>query len=143
MTVRAGWSTPVLHVADVKRSLEFYALLGFEVIDVDRDEQGIGWARMHCEGGALMFLRAEEPAPAGQPGILLYLYTPDLPALREQLAAAGVAVGPIARPEYMPSGELCVRDPDGNAAFIGHWGEAEHEAWLARVAEKRAAGLVP
>jgi hypothetical protein len=30
MTVKAGYSTPMLHVADVARSLRFYALLGFE-----------------------------------------------------------------------------------------------------------------
>jgi len=28
MTVKAGYSTPMLHVADVARSLRFYALLG-------------------------------------------------------------------------------------------------------------------
>ena len=143
MTVKAAWVTPGLHVADVERSLRFYALLGFEVIDVDRDGVGIGWARVHCEGGALMFLRAEEPAAAGQDRFFLYLYTPDLPALRDRLAAEGVEVGPISRPPYMPSGELRFRDPDGYAVLVGHWSDPEHQAWLARVAAKRAAGLIP
>jgi len=36
MTVKAEHSTPLLHVADVERSLCSYALLGFETVDVER-----------------------------------------------------------------------------------------------------------
>jgi catechol 2,3-dioxygenase-like lactoylglutathione lyase family enzyme len=146
MTVKAGYSTPMLHVADVERSLRFYSLLGFETIDVERGGGVIGWARAHCEGGALMFLRAEEPhvePGAAHDRILFYLYTPDLPALHAQLAAAGVEVGSIDHPEHMPSGEICLRDPDGYVVLVGHWSDGEHEAWLRRVEEKRAAGLIP
>ena len=33
--VKAGWFCPLLHVASIERSIEFYKLLGFEVIDTD------------------------------------------------------------------------------------------------------------
>jgi hypothetical protein len=36
MTVKAGFSTLVLDVAELERSIPFYELLGFEVIDTDR-----------------------------------------------------------------------------------------------------------
>jgi hypothetical protein len=137
MSVKAGYSTPLLHVAEVERSIRFYELLGFTTIDTDRCTP-LGWARLHCEGGAVMFLRVEggeEPDPAAQ-GILLYLYTPDLAGLREQLLAAGVKVPPIKYPEYMPSGEVVLRDPDGYGIFIGHWGKVEHEAWEKRIGAK-------
>src|SRR4029077_4298348 len=66
MSVKAGYSTTLLHVAEVERSLRFYELLGFVSIDTDRCKP-IGFARMHCEGGAVMFLRAEEPVdPSAQ-----------------------------------------------------------------------------
>lgn len=137
MSVKAGYSTPMLHVADIERSIRFYELLGFSTIDTDRCSP-LGWARLHCEGGAVMFLRAEEGEkldPAAQ-GILLYLYTPDLVGLREQLLAAGVKVPPIKHPEYMPSGEMILRDPDGYAILIAHWGKAEHDAWEKRIGAK-------
>lgn len=143
MSVKAGYLTPLLHVADVERSLRFYALLGFETVDVERSDGATAWARIHCEGGAIMFVEAEESGIPPHDRFLLYLYTPDLPALRSQLVEAGLEVGPIGHPEYMRSGEICLKDPDGYTVLIGHWGEQEHKAWESRRQEKRAAGLIP
>jgi hypothetical protein len=135
MSVKAGYSTPVLHVAEIERSLLFYELLGFVTIDTDRATP-LGWARMHCEGGALMFLRAEEPMDGSARGMPLYMYTPDLIALREQLLAAGVKVPPIDHPEYAPAGEICISDPDGYLILVAHWGKPEQEAWEKRIGKK-------
>lgn len=132
MSVRAGYSTPLLHVAEIERSIRFYELLGFETVDTDREEP-LGWARLHCEGGAIMLLRASEPLDPAAQTVLLYLYTPDLAALRAQLEGHGVEVAAIRYPAYMPSGELSLTDPDGYAVLVGHWAEAEHEAWLRRI----------
>lgn len=137
MPPKAAYSTPMLHVADVARSLRFYELLGFETIDTEGEGGRIGWARMHCEGGALMFLAAEEPRRASEQTVLFYLYTPDLAGLREHLVASGVNVGPIRHPEYMRSGEIRLDDPDGYVILIGHWGKKEHEEWERRLAEKK------
>jgi len=137
MSVKAGYSTPMLHVADIERSIRFYERLGFATIDTDRGTP-LGWARLHCEGGAIMFLRAEEGEkldPAAQ-GVLLCMYTPDLAGRREQLLAAGVKVPPIRHPEYMPSGEVTLRDPDGYCVVVSHWGKAEHDAWEQRIGRK-------
>jgi catechol 2,3-dioxygenase-like lactoylglutathione lyase family enzyme len=144
MPPKAGYSTPLLHVADIARSLRFYELLGFETIDTEGDPSCLGWARMHCEGGALMFLAAEEDHGARDSGhgpdrILFYLYTPDLPGLREHLVAQGVEVSPIKYPDYMRSGEVMLKDPDGYVVLVGHWGKPEHEAWERRLAEKKKA----
>ena len=128
MSVKASYSTPMLHVAEIERSIRFYELLGFVTIDTDRCEP-LGWARMHCDGAALMFLRAEKPFYAAAPGMLLCMYTPDLRTLREQLIAGGVSVPPIRNPAYMPSGEIQFVDPDGYAIVVSHWGKSEQEAW--------------
>ena len=135
MSVKASYSTPMLHVTEIERSIRFYEMLGFTTVDTDRCEP-IGWARMHCDGGALMFLRAEEPVHAAAPGLLLYMYTPDLAGLREQLIAGGVNVPAIRTPAYMPSGEVQFTDPDGYAIAISHWGKGEQEAWEKRLREK-------
>lgn len=137
---KAGYWTSLLHVASIERSIPFYERLGFELVDTDRCEP-IGWARLHCEGGALMFVRDPGDGPPIAPEsqtVLFYLYTPELSRLREQLVAAGVEVSEIHHPFYMPSGEVSLRDPDGYSLLIGHWGEQEHADWLARIGRSPA-----
>ena len=136
MSVKVGYSTPMLHVAEIERSIRFYELLGFVTVDTDRCNP-LGWARLHCEGGAVMFLRAEEPLDPVRVTTMLYMYTPDLAALREQLLASGVKVPPIKYPPYMPSGEIQLPDPDGYSVIVAHWGNTEQEAWEKRIGAKR------
>jgi hypothetical protein len=128
MSVKAGYSTPLIHASSVEDSIRFYQLLGFELIDTDRCNP-LGWARMHCEGGAIMFLRTDHPADLAEP-TMLYMYTPDLTALRDQLIAAGLRVPPIKYPHYMLSGEVTLYDPDGTKIFVGQRNGAEHNVWL-------------
>jgi catechol 2,3-dioxygenase-like lactoylglutathione lyase family enzyme len=138
MPLKAGWCTPLVHVHDVARSIRFYEKLGFELIDTEGDDDCLGWARVHCEGGALMFVPSEHEVNADQQGVLFYLYTEDLAGLRDQLLAQGVTCSEIHRPEYNPSGEISLRDPDGYCILVGHWGQSEHDAWLQRIPEKQA-----
>ena len=136
MSFRATYSTPMLRVADIERSTLFYGLLGFNTVDTDRCTP-IGWARMHAEGGALMFLRTEQPVLPSAQGLILYMYTPDLVALREHLLGNGVQVPAISYPDHMLSGEVQLRDPDGYAIAVGHWGKSEQEAWEKRIAPQK------
>jgi hypothetical protein len=94
MSFKARHSTPMLHAMEIERSLAFYELLGFETVDTDGGKP-LGWARIHCEGGALMFLRAEHPVDPAVQGVMLYMYCPDLRALHAELQRSGVAVPPI------------------------------------------------
>lgn len=125
----------MLHVSEIEKSIRFYELLGFETVDTDRCDP-LGWARLHCQGGALMFLRAEEPMDANAHPVMLVMYTPDLSGLREQLLANGIKAPPIKHPEYMPSGEINLADPDGNIIVVAHWGKLEQEAWENRIGRK-------
>jgi hypothetical protein len=56
----AGYLTLLLHVRDIDQSHAFYALLGFETVDIDKTNGITVWARMHCTSGAIMFVPAEE-----------------------------------------------------------------------------------
>lgn len=145
MSFRAGWSTPLLHVTEVECSIRFYERFGFQVIDTEGATGRLGWARMHTEdGSAIMLLRAEPEVqihPEAQ-GIMLVLYTPELVALREQLIAAGERPGDIEHPEWMPSGTMMLRDPNGYGVSVHHWGDLEHRAWLDRLEKNRAARAV-
>jgi catechol 2,3-dioxygenase-like lactoylglutathione lyase family enzyme len=143
MLPKAGYSTPMLHVADVARSIRFYQLLGFELIDIEGPATCPGWARVHCEGGALMFALAEEPVDASVQSVLLVMYAPDLPTLREHLLASGVKAPPITYPGYNPSGQITIPDHDGYLVGINHWGDAEHAAWLKGLEQKKKSGVLP
>lgn len=131
----ATYSTPTLFVAEIERSIRWYQLLGFRLID-DDGCQPIGWARMHCEGGMVMFLRAERPIDPEAQRIALYMYSPELAKLREHLVQSGVEASEIHYPEYMKGGEMTLRDPDRFYIFVGHWGKEEQEAWEKRLAER-------
>lgn len=132
MSAKAGYSTPMFHVAEIEKSIRFYELLGFKTIDTDRAKP-LGWARLHCDGGAIMFLRAEEPMNLQHYPVMLCMYSPDLAGLRAQLLASGIDAPQIRHPEYMPSGELTLADPDGYIVLVAQWGKAEQEAWEKRI----------
>lgn len=127
-----GWYTPMLRVAQIERSIPFYEQLGFELIDTDRCAP-IGWARMHCQGGALMLLRNDEGMNPKAQAVMFYMYTPDLPAFHTQLREKGVKVSEIQYPDHGPSGEVYLVDPDGYQLGIMHWSDKEHTEWLKRI----------
>ena len=133
----------MLHVADVDRSIRFYQLLGFELVDIQGELGHLGWARLDCQGGALMFLLAEQPIDPSAQAFLLAMYTSDLPALRQHLLANGIAVPPITYPEYMRSGQFTMKDPDGYLVGINQWTDVEHEAWEKQIEHKKQSGLLP
>ena len=134
---KVAHSTPMLHVAEIERSIAFYEKLGFRLIDDDRCVP-IGWARMHCASGDIMFLRAEKEIDAKKQGFLFYLYTPALAGLHKELVEKGVDVSEIKRPAYMPSGKMNLTDPYGYHIEIGHWSEEEQARWVEHLKERAA-----
>ena len=117
---------PMIHVADVERSAAFYRLLGFEVGNaVPRGAAAKHWAWLYApaaedwkQGPNLMLTRSARPIDAGAQDTLFYLYAADLAALRTQLVAAGLEPGAIQYPDYLPSGEFSLCDPDGYTLMI-------------------------
>jgi catechol 2,3-dioxygenase-like lactoylglutathione lyase family enzyme len=111
------------HVANVQRSVDFYKLLGMELIGSLKASTGdLRWAHVGCGSAHLMLARASGPIIACDQAVSFYLYSPNLIALREHLIAAGVSVSPITCPEYMPKGEVRLEDPDGYVLLIGQAG---------------------
>jgi catechol 2,3-dioxygenase-like lactoylglutathione lyase family enzyme len=74
------------------------------------------------ESAAVMVSLGEDPlAPLDgtMQAASLYLFTKDLEGLRAQLVSQGVEVSEIVTREYMPKGEMELRDPDGWRVFVG------------------------
>jgi catechol 2,3-dioxygenase-like lactoylglutathione lyase family enzyme len=117
---------PMLHVADVERSVAFYELLGFKVGNyVPREAPRMHWAWLYQpktadwkRGANFMLTRASYPIKADAQAVLFYLYATELVALRNELLAAGVKAGEISYPEYLPKGEFRMEDPDGYCLMV-------------------------
>ena len=108
------------HVADVRRSADFYSLLGFLVVGTFKNDAGVlCWVHLESGSAHLMLAKADAPILAEQQAVLFYLYSDDLTGLREHLLASGVAVAGITYPFYMPKGEFRLADPDGYVLLIG------------------------
>jgi len=118
---------PMVFVADVERSIEFYRHLGFEVGNTFAPQGATkpSWAWVHS-GDAdlmhaqLMFAQASEPIVPDQQAVLFYVYTDDVEAARASLVEAGLNPGDITMPFYSPQGEFRLIDPDGYVLMITH-----------------------
>lgn len=127
---------PMAHVADVEASIRFYELLGFKVDDRMQEGGRTNWASVESLAASLMLAVASDPVKPEQQAILFYLHCPDVSAMRKHLLANGVADGgtfcgaqgpnrgrsvvfEVTHPDYMPTGELRVADPDGYCLLIG------------------------
>ena len=120
---------PFIHVRDVARSIAFYEALGFT--ETDRYEPGgtLQFAALQATSSAkVMLARTDDLAPADPeasgPGFL-YLYTPDLDALRDRLISRGFEPGEIRDGRPGPDRELCVFDPDGHGHMVA---ELQHDS---------------
>ncbi len=111
---------PMIHVADVERSVAFYRLLGFEVGNRVPPAGAMHWAWLYSptvadwkRGPNLMLARSSRPIDAQAQDVLFYLYAADLIGLRDRLLARGISAGEISHPDYLPLGEFRLTDPDG------------------------------
>ncbi len=128
---------PLVHVADVERSIHFYEYLGFTAGERMQDHAGrTCWASMTAGEARLMLTTADAPIEPESQAVIFYLYSHDVAALREHLLERGLADGAsyrgqpgpsggrsvvfgVAYPDYMPAGEIRVADPDGYCLLVG------------------------
>jgi predicted enzyme related to lactoylglutathione lyase len=119
---RVASLVPMAHVAQIPASIAFYAQLGFRVEGsfTPPGEAEPSWVSLCSGDAALMLARASEPVVAAQQAVLFYVYCADVASMHAQLAAAGIAVSPIATPFYNPHGEFRAVDPDGYVVMVAH-----------------------
>jgi catechol 2,3-dioxygenase-like lactoylglutathione lyase family enzyme len=127
-THRVTGLIPFVHVDDVERSIAFYHHLGFSVASIYKYRGTPVWADLRSEGAAVMVSTDGDPIdPAGQ-GVLFYLYSNDLAALREQLLNAEVRVGEIDDGTPGPRQQMRLTDPDGYVLMVAQVEPAETDA---------------
>ena len=116
-------TTPLLYVADIEKSREFYCgQLGFTLTNRSDMDGKLGWCQLALEGATIMLQSAETVDLAnlkhGHSDIMLFFLCDDVDVLQQQFAGRGVE----AEPENAPYGmrQLIVRDPDGRAICFEH-----------------------
>jgi catechol 2,3-dioxygenase-like lactoylglutathione lyase family enzyme len=116
---------PMLHVADVERSVEFYRLLGFAVGNYVPPTGNKEWVWLYARQAAdwkrgpnLMLTRSACAIDAQAQEALFYFYARDLVSLYSTLVASGVTASEITYPDYLPAGEFRIEDPDGYTLMI-------------------------
>jgi hypothetical protein len=114
---RVSGLIPFVHVRDVGRSIDFYHRLGFVVSSIYKYRGTPVWAELQSEGAVLM-VSTGDPVDQVDQGILFYLYSTNLAALREQLLAAGIDVGEIVDGTPGPREEMRLVDPDGYVLMV-------------------------
>lgn len=112
--------TAMLPVSDVRRSIDFYARIGFTLAQDYAPEGRLCWAYLQSGFADLMVTLSVREIGAEASGVLLYLYYPDIVAMHAELAAAGLEVGEMRHPPYCPDGEFSLRDPDGHRLMLTH-----------------------
>lgn len=106
---------PLLGVADVERSIDFYTrILPFQVAEQTVVEGKTQWARLRCGTATLMVGRSDRP---DGDGVLLHFYVEDVRDCRDTLRAKGVATTEIRLAPYGVEA-FRLRDPDGHEIAI-------------------------
>ncbi|MBL8962247.1 MAG: VOC family protein [Gemmatimonadetes bacterium] len=119
-TARTRSLVAFAHVADVARSIAFYADLGFAVKNtvVPSGKTAPIWAWLESEDANLMVGTASGPIDHTQQAVLFYLYFDNIADTRAALVARGHAPSEIKYPFYMPGGECRLEDPDGYVLML-------------------------
>jgi catechol 2,3-dioxygenase-like lactoylglutathione lyase family enzyme len=96
------------HVADVSRSIAFYARLGFQPRNTHVPEHGDApvWAWLEGGAGQLMLAQAGEPVDPGRQAVLFYLYFDDIAAVHARLQADGLPGGADDVSVLLPAGRV-------------------------------------
>ena len=76
------------------------------------------WAALRSEGAELMVSTDGDSVDPADQGVLFYLYSSNLAALREQLLTAGIDAGKILDGTPAPREQMRVTDPDGYVLMV-------------------------
>jgi uncharacterized glyoxalase superfamily protein PhnB len=103
---------PMIHVADVRRTAEWYVSIGFTLNSVFEDEGEMSWAALSFGDGAVMFNGGGHTSADDRREVDLYVDVDDVAALFERLHDRVQIVEPL-HTTFYGIREFIVRDLNG------------------------------
>ena len=102
--------TPMIHVPDVKRTVEWYTGIGFTVVETyDDGGDGLSFAVLSFGSGRVMFNGGGAASTQHRREVDLYVYSDDVEALFERLKDRVEIVEPLHDTDYGMR-EFLIRD---------------------------------
>jgi catechol 2,3-dioxygenase-like lactoylglutathione lyase family enzyme len=105
---------PMIHVPDVRATVDWYLSIGFRVVDTydDGTETGLSFAILGFGNGQVMFNQGGEPSTRRRREVDLYAYTDDVDKVYSQLKDR---VDVIEEPnnKFYGMREIIIRDLNG------------------------------
>jgi uncharacterized glyoxalase superfamily protein PhnB len=77
--------TPMLHVPDVRATIDWYTSIGFTLARVNDEDGEINWASLTREGSEIMLSLGGASSTAHRREVDLYILTDDIGAVRRAL----------------------------------------------------------
>lgn len=77
--------TPMIHVPDVRATVEWYQSIGFALLGVNEEEGDMNWAMLSFGEGMVMFSSGGQPSAAHRREVDLYVHTEGVDDLHQRL----------------------------------------------------------
>lgn len=103
---------PMIHVPDVRATVEWYRSIGFAVKETFVHDGEMGWAWLALGGTEVMFNEGGQPSTAHRREVDLYVFTDDVEGLHRRLADLRVEVVEGLHDTEYGMREFIVRDPN-------------------------------
>jgi catechol 2,3-dioxygenase-like lactoylglutathione lyase family enzyme len=104
--------TPMIHVPDVRATVDWYQSLGFTVIDTNEDDGRLDWAMLSFGDGAVMFHAGGRHTSRDRRDVDLYVHTEDVAEMYARLRGK-VVVHEDLHDTFYGMREFIVRDLNG------------------------------
>jgi hypothetical protein len=78
--------TPMIHVPDVRATIDWYQSIGFTVIGTNEEDGVMDWAMLSFGDGTVMFSAGGQPSSAHRREVDLYVHTEKVDDLYQHLS---------------------------------------------------------
>jgi len=103
----------MIHVEDVRTTVDWYASIGFRVLGTGDDGAEMVWAEVGFGSGRVMFTAGGGRGSPRRREVDLYVHTEGIDALHRTLAGRGIEVIEAPHDTFYGMHEVIVRDPNG------------------------------
>ena len=110
--IMAGSVTPMIHVPDIRATIDWYKSIGFMVLSTDEEYGDLHWALLSFGNGHVMFNAGGRRSAEGRREVDLYIETENVDELYQRLREQ-VAIREEPHDTFYGMREFIVRDING------------------------------